>query len=433
MTDHPPRRTLSELKGAAGLSRRTVLAGGMGLMGSLAMGQAVASSVVKRNQQDVPWDVAHLRNPPRVYPAEPELQVDGLSAIYFDGLPYRGQDTRVFAYYGIPERTGAGLAPAALCAHGGGGTAFAQWVRLWNERGYAALAMDLEGHVPLGERPHWQSHPWAGPSRVGIFRDYREPVSDQWMYHAVADVVLGHSLLRSLPGVHPDRVGLHGISWGGLIAAVVAGLDHRFRFIMPVYGCGWVYDQPNWWGDAFDAMGEYRGDVIDHYDPSRYLPYARAPMLWVTGANDRNFHLSIFSRSYTAVRSNVPASVLSVQQGLRHSHPLGWSADELYAFADSVVERGEPLNNLGPTVASAGHIARANVDRPEAVRRARLLWTTDSWQRDTTAWQPVDARLVRDEVMAPLPAAANAWYFEVVDDRDLVTTNAVEPPAVRPR
>lgn len=433
MSEHRSHQTSSGMAGSAGLSRRGVLVGGAGLVGSLAMGQAVASGVVKRNQQDIPWDVAKLRRPPRLYPAEPELQVPGLSAIYFDGLPYRGEETRVFAYYGVPAQPEGRPVPAVVCAHGGGGTAFAEWVQIWNERGYAALAMDLEGHVPVGSPPVWQAHPWAGPSRVGIFGDYREPVEDQWMYHAVADVVLAHSLLRSLPGVHPDSVGLHGISWGGLIAAIVAGLDHRFRFVIPIYGCGWVYDQPNWWGDAFDAMGKYRDDVIDHFDPSRYLPYAQAPMLWVSGANDRNFHLSIFSRSYTAVANNAEANVLSVQQGLRHGHPPGWSAGEIYAFADSIVDRGEPLIHLGPTAAvSPGGIARATVDRPELIRNAVLWWTTDAWQSDSTTWLSTQAHIDGATVTALVPPDAHGWYFELTDQHDMVITNAVQPSATRP-
>ncbi len=60
-----------------------------------------------------------------------------------------------------------------------------------------------------------------GPSRSGIYGDSAEPLSDQWMYHAVADCILANSLLRALPGVDPDRVGLMGFSWGGVITSTV--------------------------------------------------------------------------------------------------------------------------------------------------------------------------------------------------------------------
>jgi hypothetical protein len=40
--------------------------------------------------------------------------------------------------------------------HGGGGTAFADWVRLWTGRGYAAIAMDLCGCVPRKMKNGWE-------------------------------------------------------------------------------------------------------------------------------------------------------------------------------------------------------------------------------------------------------------------------------------
>ena len=38
--------------------------------------------------------------------------------------------------------------PGVVLIHGGGGTAFADWVYLWAKRGYAAIAMDLNGSRP---------------------------------------------------------------------------------------------------------------------------------------------------------------------------------------------------------------------------------------------------------------------------------------------
>ncbi len=38
--------------------------------------------------------------------------------------------------------------PAVVLVHGGGGKAFEEWARLWAERGYAAIAMDLGGCGP---------------------------------------------------------------------------------------------------------------------------------------------------------------------------------------------------------------------------------------------------------------------------------------------
>ncbi len=62
---------------------------------------------------------------------------------------------------GKPPRSSPSTPPPGLSAlpggrdlsrivliHGGGGTAFSDWVWLWAKRGYAAIAMDLSGHRP---------------------------------------------------------------------------------------------------------------------------------------------------------------------------------------------------------------------------------------------------------------------------------------------
>ena len=70
------------------------------------------------------------------------------------------------------------------------------------------------------------------------------------MYHAVADTVLANSLLRSLPGVDADKVGIMGISWGGVITSTVIGIDDRFAFAIPTYGCGDLSEAPNQYGKS---------------------------------------------------------------------------------------------------------------------------------------------------------------------------------------
>jgi len=65
---------------------------------------------------------------------------------------------------------------------------------------------------------------------------------DQWTYHAVADVLLAHSLVRSFPEVDAECTGVTGISWGGYLTCIVAGLDTRFKCAAPLYGCGFLHE-----------------------------------------------------------------------------------------------------------------------------------------------------------------------------------------------
>src|SRR6476659_1607960 len=81
-------------------------------------------------------------------------------SLYYEGESYRGHPTRVFAYYASPATLEAKAAkrqqfPAVVLLHGGGGTAFRDWAKLWAKRGYAAIAMDLAGHEPMeGKSPY---------------------------------------------------------------------------------------------------------------------------------------------------------------------------------------------------------------------------------------------------------------------------------------
>ena len=106
-----------------------------------------------------------------------------------------------------------------------------------------------------------------------------------------------HSLIRSLPEVDPERTGVTGISWGGYLTCIVAGVDPRFKLAVPVYGCGFYRDT------LFqDNLKQLTHDNADRWlawwDPSVYLGLAKMPMLWVTGSNDFAYTLNALQPSY---------------------------------------------------------------------------------------------------------------------------------------
>ena len=156
------------------------------------------------------WDVKALNQTPRTFPVTIPCsndygRIQGVEPIFIEGEPLKGRPTRIFAWWGLPEGARADRkVPAMVLVHGGGGTAFAKWVKTWNDRGYAAIAMDTCGGIPQGERdgkPH-PRHEWSGPSGWGSsVAQIGEPIRDQWTYHAVAAVMRCHSFLRARPEV----------------------------------------------------------------------------------------------------------------------------------------------------------------------------------------------------------------------------------------
>src|SRR5438128_559042 len=81
---------------------------------------------------------AAMKTVPTTQPAPGFTAPDGVRALFFDAPPWHGKPTRAFAWYGVPANLKPGeKVPAVVLVHGGGGTAFANWVTMWNKRGYA--------------------------------------------------------------------------------------------------------------------------------------------------------------------------------------------------------------------------------------------------------------------------------------------------------
>ena len=131
----------------------------------LALATALMFPAISKAQ--VSWNMSALSTAPKVYPAD-DFKETGVRSLFFEGLPWKGKPTRVFAWYGVPAHAANEKVPAIVLVHGGAGTAFADWVRLWNARGYAAIAMDTCGSVPIHEGQRgWKHHDQGGPPCAG--------------------------------------------------------------------------------------------------------------------------------------------------------------------------------------------------------------------------------------------------------------------------
>jgi dienelactone hydrolase len=385
----------------------------IGLIALAAMPAAAAPKPV--------WDMKQLSRTPRTYDA-PGFEEPGVRALFFEGPPLAGRPTRVFAYMGFPKLAPGKKAPGMVHIHGGGGTAFASWVRLWNERGYAAISMDTCGCVPRGTYGNWERHPDGGPAGWGGFDQVDLPVTDQWTYHAVAASVLAHSLLRAQPQVDASRIGLTGISWGGYLTCIVAGVDPRFRFAVPVYGCGF-YDETIF----AQMLGQYppaqHKRWLDLWDASHYLPQARMPMLWVTGTNDFAYYFPALQKSYRLPRS---PRTLAIRIRMPHGHgPAGEAPKEIWDYADSILKRGIPLPRITGQGRSGKDVWATFATRRKIVR-AELTYTRDTGTWPERQWLSAPATVDGSRVTATLPEGTRVYYLNLFDDRDCVVSTEHE-------
>jgi dienelactone hydrolase len=367
----------------------------------------------------VPWDLKALSKAPTTHPAE-GFSAKGVKAVFFDALAWKGKPTRVFAWIGLPEVKPGGKVPGMVLVHGGGGTAFDEWVRLWTARGYAAISMDTCGCTAGGTDGKRPRHEMGGPPGWGGFDRIDDPVEDQWTYHAVADVVLAHSLLRSLPEVDGNRIGLTGISWGGYLACIAAGVDDRFRFAAPVYGCGFLGDNSCWKGE-FKKMGEKGRRWIEQWDPSTYLKGVKVPMLWVTGTNDFAYPMDSLQKSY---RSPSGPRTLCIRVRMPHGHGgPGENPEEIRAFADQLCNDGVSLAKITGQGRS-GARAWAAYESKSPIVKAGLNCTKDKGDWPNRKWETLEVQVdaKAGKVTAAVPDGATVWYFNLVDQRGLVVS-----------
>lgn len=367
------------------------------------------------------WDMKSLSVAPRVND-DAHRSVNDVKAIFYEGLPWQGKPTRVFAYYGLPKVPSGTKVPAMVLVHGGGGSAYIPWVRLWVSRGYAAIAMDTCGSISSGGFTEHPRHEQGGPPGWGGFDQIDQPLTDQWTYHAVADVILAHSLIRSFPGVDAERTGITGISWGGYLTCIAASVDHRFMFAAPVYGCGFLGDNSVWLDD-FNKMGQAQSARwLKVWDPSVYLSGAAMPLLWVTGTNDFAYPMDSLQKSY-----RLPGSprTLCVRVEMPHGHGgAGENPDEIHAMANAILCHGQPLARV-TSAGQADSQAWVIFDSPVPILKAELNYTADTGKWQERKWLTIPANLDAENrrASAVLPGNATVYYFNLLDDRNLVTSS----------
>lgn len=375
--------------------------------------------------EKVEWDVTKLHRAPRCWAAT-DHTAPGVEAVFFEGEPWKGRPTRVFAWMGVPYVPEGQTCPAMILLHGGGGTAFDQWVRLWNQRGYAAICIDQCGCIPPAHgAPEGCEHPrheHGGPAGwCDSFQHVNEPISDQWPYHAVCAALRAHTLLAAQPEVDADRIGVTGISLGGYLTGLVAGVDARLKCAVPVYGCGCLGENSTWRDEVFPGMPS--ADVarwLSLWDPAVYLPSSNMPFLWVTGTNDFAYPMDSLQTSY---RMPINDRSLCVRVEMAHGHAAGWEPHEIDVFTDSVLRAGAPLARLSDG-GSDGRRLWTSFESSRPVMRAEIVYTraTGHWADRKYNVLPAVVDEAEGCVSAEVPSLTTVCFLNVFDDRDCVVS-----------
>ena len=341
--------------------------------------------------------------------------------VWLEGLAYKGKPTKFLACYAIPKAADGRSVPAMVCVHGGNGTAYREWVELWAKRGYAAIAMDTCGSIPVrvpGTKFDWISSGIGGPRGWGGFANVNDDIKDQWPYHAVSTVVRSHSFLRAQSEVDPERIGITGLSWGGFLTCLSAAVDKRFKLAVPVYTCAF-YDTI---GSAEERRKTF-GDVkwrrwLDLWDPKHYIPEIDMPIMWLSGTNDRSFPYGSLRKTFPLVK--VPLDVV-IRPRMPHGHTAGWSPKEILAFVDSFFRGGLKLPKVSAPIVT-GNVTAVKFESGEgfmAPVAAELHYTTADGKWENRLWRCRPARIEGASAIADMPSGVTAHFINLVFENGL--------------
>ena len=370
------------------------------------------------------WNRDELYKTPKTWKYEGFLKSD-VKSIWIEGEPYKGKPTRSFAFYGIPSHASKNnKVPAMVLIHGGLGTAYDNWVRLWVKRGYAAICVDTCGSIPIRDmKGQWMSHPDGGPRGWGRPDMVDEPIKDQWPYHAVAAVMRSHSFIRSLECVDESKIGVTGVSWGGFLTCVAAAADERFAFAASVYGCGFNYEEG---GLLWSKEGGEKWSKM--WDASVFLPYAKIPFLWLDGTNDFAFSLDRLMRSSDLAQG---PQYYCFRLRMKHSHgAVSEAPKEIYEFAKSFCEKKVKVLTVSSTEFDGDDLTVAFDANGRKPVKAFLLWTNDGknvkwtereWQEKNIA----DFDPASGVVTVKIPNGAYQAFVNIVADDSFIASSRI--------
>lgn len=112
----------------------------------------------------------------------------------------------------------------------------------------------------------------------------------------LADVQVALNWLAGADGVDPARIGVQGISWGGILAPVIAGRDHRVKATViwsavPTETLPWhpelkLIDGREVAENFAMLVGRQFYDTLPDFHPLEEAKQAHSPMLLIYGSDD---------------------------------------------------------------------------------------------------------------------------------------------------
>jgi dienelactone hydrolase len=334
---------------------------------------------------------------------------------------------RIFCAVARPEKT-SGPVPVVLIFHGGGGHASGALALAAARRhpGMAGVAMDYNGQFMPG--PKGKVTQWKNVSRDRKF-DLVPNLQNWPMWHNVIAARRTIDFLETQPWADKNRIGAVGISYGGWVALLLAGVDERVKCVTTGVSAGGAgvtsgrsAQQLRW------EPAEQRALWLAHYEPLAHAPSTKAAVFFQLAANDLFFWLNGAAKNLEA---------LPGEKGwvLRPNSNHGAGGPEVPdtaapAFMRHVLLGAPALPQVSALQVSDDGLRYSwKANGPRALTRAVLNWSPGKAVSPGRYWIEFPATHAGDTWSAQVPAdfgkcAAQA-FVNLGDERGLVVSSVL--------
>ena len=324
----------------------------------------------------------------------------GIEPVFLEGVSWRGKPARIFAYLGRPA--GEGRHPAILLIHGGNGRAYDDWVKMWTERGFVALAPDLNAQM-YGSEGDFTPNPAGGPKGYGSFDKEPCALEDTWTAFSVNLLCECAAWLHFREDVDLTKLFVHGISWGGYLTYLLLGRCRLFALAGVSYTTAYLY-RDGYWIDAGLNEGQMGANYrrwIEQLDPAESIGWITTPTVWARGINDAAFSTGLVNDTLDLFRPGIVTPVFYPEY--QHSQEHGCSIPEIVSAIEEAAFGGEDPGS------EAVYSVVYTCGRGKNLRD--WIWTEE----------PVSA----GDYLCTSSSEWTAWYYNRRDRRDRLTSTRI--------
>lgn len=350
--------------------------------------------------------------------------------VVFDSLPkgihagnlcttVNGHRRKTFCFYGLPNVREGEKCPAVVLVHGAGGNAFYHWVQEWMKRGYAAISIDinctkfenndLENRVPNFD---------AGELHIAGFDHVQKDPKDSWVYYAVSQIISAHSFMREISCVNRGKIGLVGISWGGVMSLIALGADERFALGGIIYSAGFITE--DLLGEETHIFENYAKKRFydSFYDARNYAGNIRVPVIMNAGLEDGAFSPFARQRTCRLIKGGLE---LSIQKELYHDNESNFVNENVIAFFDDYCFGKKRRAKL--IVSQERNSVTFSCE--QEIEKAALCYVEEDYVPHVTPWQEIFARTHGKCGVADIPKTAAAYMVVVYYGDGLYTSSKI--------